>query len=261
MGKVDKSRMRSNQIPTVFEEDGSQMTLYKLSLESGPKHKKTMVHVFDLLGCIATGPTSEEALARTPEAIHAYLRFLQRSGADIDSAQDIQVQVVQHITQGDWLGHGSPSVVFQADLEPLTTQELEEYIKHMQWSRQEMYFLINGLSEEQLAEESQPKERPIRAIIEHVFGAEYSYVRNLGKLEALRGPGSVEHMQKDELLAWMEHVRLAEIENLRSFNSQELSEGIVHGKQTLTVRRMVRRMLEHEWEHLIELKERLGKSR
>ena len=236
------------------------MTLYNLYLESGPKHKKTMVHIFDLLGCVAAGPTTEKALESTPEAIRTYLRFLQRHGVDVDSAQDIQLQIAQHITEGEWLGHGSPYVVFQADLEPLTAHELEKYIKHLQWSRQELLLLIDGLSEEQLAKEPQQKGRPIRSILEHVFGAEYSYVRNLGKLEGVRGPGSIEHLPKDELLARMEQMRIAEIEKLRSFSLQELSEVVVHGKQTQTVRRMLRRMLEHEWEHLVELKERLGVS-
>ena len=54
------------------------MQTYKLYLESGPKKKKTMVHVLDLVGCIAKGPTTDEALNRTPEAIRAYLRFLKR---------------------------------------------------------------------------------------------------------------------------------------------------------------------------------------
>ena len=150
------------------------MTLYNLYLESGPKHKTTMVHVFDLLGCIVAGPTTEKALERTPEAIRAYFRFLQRHGADVDSTQDIQLQIAQHITEGEWLGHGSPYVVFQADLEPLTAQELEEHIQHLQWSRLELLSLIKGLSEEQLAEEPQQKGRSVRSIIEHVFGAEYS---------------------------------------------------------------------------------------
>jgi hypothetical protein len=54
------------------------MQMYKLYLESGPKKKQTMVHVLEVLGCIAKGLTSGEDLDRTPEAIRAYLRFLKR---------------------------------------------------------------------------------------------------------------------------------------------------------------------------------------
>ncbi len=236
------------------------MTLYKLYLESGPKRKKTMVHVLDLLGCIVTGPTTEEALEKTPEAIRGYLRFLQRNGAAVDSVAKVQTQIAEHITEGAWLGNGSYSLMFQPDLEPLTTEALEEYIKHLQWSRSEMVALVAGLSEGQLEEKPQPTGRPIRAILEHVFGAEYAYVRTFGKLEGVKGPGSVERMQKDELLAWMEHVRSSEIERLRSLSWQERSEVFAQGQQPRTARRVMRRMLEHEWEHLVELKERLGVS-
>ena len=53
------------------------MQTYRLYLESGPKKKKTMVHVLELLGCIAKGPITDEALSSTPGAIRAYLRFLK----------------------------------------------------------------------------------------------------------------------------------------------------------------------------------------
>lgn len=41
------------------------MTTYDLYPESAPGRRKTMVHVLALLGCVAVGPTSEEALAAT----------------------------------------------------------------------------------------------------------------------------------------------------------------------------------------------------
>ncbi len=55
-------------------------TTYALYLESGPKRRKTMAHALGLLGCVAIGPTTDEALANTPAAIQAYLRFLRRHG-------------------------------------------------------------------------------------------------------------------------------------------------------------------------------------
>ena len=237
---------------------GDATMLYDLYLESGPKRKKTMVHVLALLGCIAAGPTTEEALAQTPQAIRAYLRFLQRHGAAVDAEAEVQTRVAEHITEGEWLGNGSPSLTFQPDLEPLTAAEAEELIMRLEWSRAEMLALVSGLSEEQWEAEPQPKGRPIRRMLEHVFGAEYAYMLAFGKLEGVRGPGSVEQMRKDELLEWMGHVRARELARLRSLGEQERSEPFVHWKQTRTARKVLRRMLEHEWEHLVELKERLG---
>jgi uncharacterized damage-inducible protein DinB len=197
-------------------------------------------------------------LQRTPEAIHAYLRFLARHGEEIDPNAEVQTRIADHVTEGDWLGNGSPYIVFQQDLEPLTTEELEKYIRHLEWSRSELLALVSGLSDEQLSENPQPKGRPIRRILEHIFGAEYAYVRTLGKLDGVAGPGVVERMGKDELLEWMGHVRAAEFAKLRSLNEQERSEPFVSGNSTRTARKMLRRMLEHEWEHLTELSERVG---
>ena len=96
---------------------------YLLYLESGPKRRKTMVHVLDLLGCIANGPTTEEALEATPEAIRAYLRFLRRHGEAVDPEAAFDTKVAEHITEGEWLGNGSPSVLFGPDLRPVSKAE------------------------------------------------------------------------------------------------------------------------------------------
>lgn len=80
-----------------------------------------------------------------------------------------------------------------------------------------------------------------------------------GKLEGVRGLGSIAQRQKDDLLEWMGYVRARELERIRALNWQERSEPFIHWKQTRTARKVLRRMLEHEWEHLVELGERLGK--
>ena len=68
---------------------------------SGPKRRKTMVHILDLPGCVAVGSTTDEALEATPEAIRAYLCFLKRHGQPTDSEAPFQTAVAEHITGGD----------------------------------------------------------------------------------------------------------------------------------------------------------------
>ncbi len=118
--------------------------------------------------------------------------FFSRYGEEVDPNAEVQTKIAEHVTEGDWLGNGSPYIVFQQDLEPLTAEELEEYIRHLEWSRSEVLALLSGLSDEQLAENPQSEGRPIRRILEHIFGAEYAYVRTLGKLDGVAGPGPVE---------------------------------------------------------------------
>jgi predicted RNase H-like HicB family nuclease len=74
------------------------MTTYALYLESGPKRRKTMVHVPALLGCVAVGPTTDEAIAATPDAIRAYRRFLRRHGEAADPEVPFHVEVAAWVT-------------------------------------------------------------------------------------------------------------------------------------------------------------------
>ncbi len=46
-----------------------------LYLAWGPGRRKTLVHLLDLLGCLAVGPIPQESLAAIPDAIRSYLRF------------------------------------------------------------------------------------------------------------------------------------------------------------------------------------------
>ena len=121
-------------------------TTYDLYLESGPRHKKTMTHVLALLGCVAVGPTTAEAVAATPDAIRAYLRFLRRHGEPVDPGAPFETRVVQHITEGDWLGNGSPYLLFDADLQPLSEQEIETYLRRFAWLRGELADWVDDLA-------------------------------------------------------------------------------------------------------------------
>ncbi len=234
------------------------MGMYKLYLESGPKRKKTMVHVLELLGCVAKGPTTEEAVAKTPEAIRAYLRFLKRHGEAVDVDAEVDLQVVEHVTQGQWLGNGDPELVFEPDLQPLTFEDRERFIQRLEWSRGEVIGLVGGLGDEELEAEPTQKGRSILAMLEHMLDSEYFYVSTLGKIEGLPGPGSIVHKREGRILAWMERVRRREIERIRSLSEEERSRSIEHWKRSWTARKVLRRMLEHEWEHLVELSERLS---
>jgi uncharacterized damage-inducible protein DinB/predicted RNase H-like HicB family nuclease len=235
------------------------MQTYKLYLESGPKKKKTMVHALDQLGCIAKGSTTEEALDRTPEAIRNYLCFLKRHGQTVDPDSEFETLVAEHITEGEWLGNGDPALVFQPDLEPLSLEDEEKYIQRLQWTRAEVVALVGALTGEQVEAEQRAKDRSIRAMLEHMLDSEYFYVSTLGKIHGLPGIGTIVKKQQGDLLDWMSHVRTLEVERIRSLTADERSQPVVHWKRTWTARKVLRRMLEHEWEHLVELSERLEK--
>src|SRR3954453_15383439 len=97
------------------------MTVYKAYLQSGPKFMKTEVRVLELLGCTTNGPTTEEAIAQTPEAIRDYLRFLNRHGDKVEVDQKTVVEIALHYPQGLM----NPALIFDPDREPISKKDVE----------------------------------------------------------------------------------------------------------------------------------------
>jgi uncharacterized damage-inducible protein DinB/predicted RNase H-like HicB family nuclease len=230
---------------------------YRLVLESGPQHRKTFVHVLELPGGCANGPTTDEALERTPEAIRSFLRLLAEHGEPVEPEGPIEVAVERHVTEGEWLGNGA--LLLDEDREPLSRGELERQVRWAGWTREALLALVTPLSDEEFT--ARPEHgRPVRTILEHVFESEYAYVRRWGKLDGVPGPGKLERMSREDLMAWMAHVREREVERLLGLSEQELAAVMPAGSRWVSARRTMRSMLEHEWEHVVEIRERLGAS-
>ena len=256
------------------------MGTYALYLESGPRQQRTMVHVLGLLGCIAKGPTPEVALGATPDAIRAYLRFLARHGVAVEEHPRIDLRVVEHITTGQLASNGDPALVFGPDRAPLSTADADEYLRRLEWSRAEIVGLVRQLAPHEMVAVGAPASRAlaavgghalsstghpfassgrsIRATIEHLVESEHFFVCALGRVEGLPAAGSIVQQRQGPLLAWMARVRERELARLRALTPAERERPLVRWGQTWTARKVLRHMLEHEWEHLVALADRVG---
>ena len=235
------------------------MTTYALYLESGPQQKTTMVHVPELLGCIANGPTTEAALAATPDAIRAYLRYLRRHGADVDTKAPIQTRVAEHITTGQFLGNGSPDAIYEPDLRPLTPADVRTYASWLEWSRADLLKLVRALDDRALDAKPKGKGRPLRNILKHVLEAEKGYVYSvLGVTKTVHAPTSDALHGRIDIRDGLRLARKASAERVLAMTPEERRAIAKRGSYTRTARRMLRRMLEHEWEHRREIAARLG---
>jgi len=232
---------------------------YALYLESGPKRRKTMVHVLDLTGCVAQGATTDAAMATTPAAIRTYREFLQRHGDAADPEGPVATFVAAHVMEGHWLGNGDPTPGFAPDFELLTAEELEIALRRLGWMRSEVMQLLAQLPQARLAAAPDGPGRSLRGILEHVANADAAYLRYIvGKVDGLsdalrsvdRGPGPIE----PALL----HLWQLSAARLRALTVSERSQPVSHGEVTWTARRGLRRMLEHQWEHLQEMQDRLA---
>jgi hypothetical protein len=235
------------------------MTVYDLHLESGPKRRKTMVHVLDLLGCVAMGPTTERAMEATPDAIRAYRRFLARHGEPGDADAPFETRVAAHVTEGDWLGNGSPYLMFDRDYDPVTGAEVETYLGRFHGLVEELAGWAEGRTTEQLAAVPEGGGRPARAVLLHLLGTPGAFLAAaLGGAPGFsRVAGAAERGELD-VPAALRRVDAMVADRVRATTPEERAAVRRRPKDERTVRKALRRTLEHSWEHLAELSRRPG---
>jgi hypothetical protein len=232
---------------------------YGLYLESGPKRRKTMVHVIDLLGCVAVGPTTEDAIAATPVAISAYLRFLQRCGEDFDPNAKFTTHVEEHITDGIWLGNGDPYIAFSPDLEPVTEAELVRLTDRLVKLREELAAWAESVDARALDSMAPGSSRSSQTILLHVLGPTGAYAAPvLGTISGISTLHTRAERGEMPLAEALRRSTAIVAERLRGATDEQRMKPVERPREVRTLRKALRRMLEHDWEHLAELSRRPG---
>jgi predicted RNase H-like HicB family nuclease len=212
-----------------------------------------MVHVLDLMGCVAVGPTTEEAIAATPESIRAYRRFLHRHGDSIDRDEPIETRVAEHITEGSFIGNGSPYILFAPDTIPVTQADIDRFCSRIAWLGEESGGWAASRTDAEL-DAPHAGSRLSREILRHVLAA-----RAAGIASALGSSGGLNRIataaERGEMpfaAAFDASTELiVELVNATTPQQRSTARQLPSGPKPL--RQALRRILEHDWEHLAEL--------
>jgi len=230
---------------------------FEIYLESGPQHRKTWVYVPSLPGCSTVAPASELAVEMARIAIRGRADFLRRHGDPLPDPEPIEPVVADHVIERRMLGFGQG--VFATDLEPLTPDEVDRQLRWAGWSREE---LVSAARAQQLPLVARPPSggRSAAAILTHVAGAEWSYVSStLGTLAGGSAAMAAIERAGEDPWAALGAERESLMARLRAMTPEELVRVTERGegRPARTARRMLRRLLEHEWEYVLELRARL----
>ena len=234
------------------------MTVYDLYLESGPKRRKTMVHVPELLGCVANGPTTDAALDATPEAIRAYRRFLARTGEAVATDNAVDLRVVEHVTTGQMLGDGSPYIIFGCDLASVTGNEIGVAERRLAALLGELAAWAAGQPDDRLDAEPATG-RTARKILLHVIGAQGPALSiALGSAPGFGAIQGAARRGERPLPVAVEATAQLASRVLDATTAEQRAHRREMPSGSYTLRKSIRRSLEHAWEHLAELSRRPG---
>jgi predicted RNase H-like HicB family nuclease/uncharacterized damage-inducible protein DinB len=231
------------------------MTEYAVYLESGPKQRTTMLHVLDLLGCVTLGATTQEALQAAPQAVRTYLSFLKRHGEAVNPAAEFNLRIVQHVMEGVWLGYGDPTPGFAPDFQPVSEETLMLHLRRWGWMNADLLERLQRLTPEQMAAHPE-KGRSFQEMLEHVAESDSIYVRYLvGKVDGMKEALAT---IKPDARAGLPALWQVCAGRLARLTPVELAQQVPHGQVTWSAHRSLRRLMEHTWEHLMEVQDRLG---
>ena len=196
--------------------------------------KGPVAHVPALPGASARGKTIEEAKENIRVAVEEYLSLLRDVGEQVPKAsEDIHLEFEE-----------VDGTTFLTDYDALRPNEMETLFRWMAVSRQELMDLVKSLPGEALEWTPEDDTPSIREILCHIAESDLWYTDRLKqwpeaplyRLAATRG------------------VALA---RLRALSEEDRSRVTVHEGEEWTPRKVVRRMLEHEREHITQLRQLL----
>lgn len=232
--------------------DSVAMTVYHLYLEEDSRGA-CIAHVPDLAGCLAAGENRQAALAAAPAAIGAYLRWCARHGEPLSEDGSVQIAVaeVQHAA-GPWR-RGSANALFAVDRAPLGDGELRTYLRRMGYARSDLIAFVRGLPSGSTNGAPGPVSPPhVRAAIEHLAETEAWYLSRLGQRITIE--------PTDDALQRLIDARARTVEAILRLSPRQRDLVYVPTERTSddpeegwTLRKVLRRCLEHEMTHLHHL--------
>jgi hypothetical protein len=195
-------------------------------------------------------------VAAAPDEIRAYAGWLRGHGKRLAAREPIQVRIAELSEKGGFIGAGE----FTFDTDPVTRAEVERCARWLSWSREDLLAEVDGIDRRTLAAKP-ARGRALRAILEHVLGAEKGYVyAAFGVTKTVGDPTNAALRGALDLEVALREARLAAVERLRAASPDERRRVRRGGASLHTLRRMLRAMLEHEWEHRREIAARLGRG-
>jgi predicted RNase H-like HicB family nuclease len=197
-----------------------------------------LAHVPVLRGCIASGTTRDDAIANARRAFRAYLELLDARGVSIEHWKDLDSATFE-------VRDLPADRVVPEDIGPLEEHELRDFLHQFEASRAALISLVRDISPEEIERKPSEATWSVREALEHVMLTEADFLSRLEKWPA----DPYNTLQAVHRLVFQRFTVMEPADTALDH--------VVMGRRW-TTRKVMRRMLEHEFEHLGHIKEILA---
>jgi predicted RNase H-like HicB family nuclease len=203
-------------------------------LVRGSSHDYFLASVTALPGCIGTGTTREGAIANARKAFRAYRELLEARGVATEHWKDIDPDALP-------IENAPASGLLPGEEIPLEEHETRDFLHQFEASRAALISLVKGLSADQLEKKPTEAMWSVREALEHIMQTDIALLAKLEK------------WPDDPFGALQAAHRVA----FQRFSVMDASDWVDHevmGRRW-TTKRVMRRLLEHEFEHYNHIRE------
>jgi predicted RNase H-like HicB family nuclease/uncharacterized damage-inducible protein DinB len=219
------------------------MTRYHIYLETSAETLAEggyLAHAPELVGCVARDKTKEGAVEKIREAIRAYHAWLRQNNLPAPAEGEPVELDITEVTEG-----GTPT--YLSDYTPLRDAELDDLWHRAALSRQRLLDTLNTMPPDALGWKPDAEAWAIGDILAHIARADLWYASRL------------EEGGLPELLWRLAATRALLIRHLQELPAEARGRVTTHDGEEWTPHKVIRRMLEHEAEHLEQIREILGR--
>jgi predicted RNase H-like HicB family nuclease len=194
-----------------------------------------LAHVPVLRGCIASGTTRDEAIANARRAFRAYLELLDARGVSTEHWKDLDPNTFE-------VRDLPADRVVPEDIGRMEEHELRDFLHQFEASRAALLSLVREISADELERKPIETMWSVREALEHVMLTEASLLSRLEKWPA----DPYNTLQAVHRMAFQRFTVMEPPDT-------DLDH-VVLGRRW-TTRKVMRRILEHEFEHLGHIQE------
>ena len=187
-----------------------------------------------LPGCIASGKTRDEAIAKARRAFREYRALLEAHGVATEHWKDIDPDTLE-------VGELKDPPLVPGEDRPFEEHEIRDFLHQYEASHAAVMALVQRLTPEELEKVPDDKTWSVRQALEHMMTTDIALLSRLEK------------WPKDPLGAYQAVHRIA-VQRFSVMEPDDWRDHTIMGRRW-TTKRVMRRLLEHEFEHYGQLRE------